>query len=285
MPTRHKKKRPLAAPPMKSRKKARQLTTAFHKLTRQQQRDCAKGQVDPETEQALADMRADYQRASQVSTKYHSTSRWVLSSLSRLTSKDRQNDKFRVLEVGAINTELLEAASVGKLKNGHLDLTVRAIDLHSMHQGIEQVDFFQLDRPTELYDAIVCSMVLNCVADPGQRGVMLCRCFRFLRPAGGLLFVTIPKSCLTLSPFINHDKFLEALRLVGFDVIETKESPKVSFFICQRQSTQDEDKVIALDEVASNWSGLNVLWRGKKYRNDFGIILDKKSLLGLDQDR
>ena len=56
-------------------------------------------------------------------------------------------------------------------------LAVRAIDLHALNPRIEQCDFFSLSRGGELdeasgvtvpYDAVVCSMVLNCVPRPQE---------------------------------------------------------------------------------------------------------------------
>ena len=74
-------------------------------------------------------------------------------------------ERLRVLEVGAINTELLH----------HPELATRAIDLRSSAPGIEAVDFFSLpgggpfDAASGVsvpYDAVVCSMVINCVPEP-----------------------------------------------------------------------------------------------------------------------
>ena len=85
------RKRPLPLAPkptvMKSRKKARKVTTLFHKL--QKERDAALEKKDQKEiskiDKLLEDMggREEYQRASQLSTSFHSTSKWVLGSLAR----------------------------------------------------------------------------------------------------------------------------------------------------------------------------------------------------------
>jgi 25S rRNA (adenine2142-N1)-methyltransferase len=300
---------PLAPPPLKSRKKARKVTTLFHKYTRE--RDSAQEQGNASTverlDRLIQDMggRQEYQRASQVSTSFHSTSKWVLGVLSRngwlhgimpevdtetdtepnMLAKTKKNKRPRrttlCLEVGAINTELLDAASCtvpdketeSKVKKYRLH--VRAIDIHSMHPGIEEADFLKIPLETShAYDCIVCSMVLNCVTTPEQRGNMLTRLYHFLRP-GGLAFVTIPNLCLTLSPHIDRARFLALLKAVGFEIVETKESPKVAFFICRRPASGSPPV-----ELAPKWTKLVTIRRGKKYRNDFSIVLNKDSVTG-----
>jgi len=365
---------PLAPPPMRSRKRARKVTTEFHRLTRL--RDelllVSAGAAEADADAAIAaggagagggekrlrrDVRndevaeidrrierlggrAEYQRASQVSTSFFSTSRWVLGYLARngwlygiqrrcaddgdgddndppeeetdndgggnsgseqkmTTKKKRKRPRrhTRLLEVGAINTELLDAAtpaaaptldsvSAGTAPTTTTRLQVRAIDLHSMHEGrIEEEDFLQLPVPRRLadrYDVAVCSMVLNCVTLPSQRGDMVARLFHCLRP-GGLCFVTVPKSCLTLSPYIDKPRFRKLLEVVGFEVLEEKDSPKVSFFVCRRQVPTscggDGDSDVD-EETLKQWAVVVKIREGRKYRNEFSISLTKESLAG-----
>jgi len=185
---------PLAAPnrPMTSRKRARHVTTMFHKLTTE--RDLALKQGDTtkvkSCEKDLEEMggRSEYQRASQLSTSFHSTSKWVLGHLANSGwlygiktadapvqdgQKRKRNPRrtTRILEVGAINTELLDAAGMVAAKSrerkaekteGDLSSTtrtnqpknnihVRAIDIHSMEERIEESDFLELplDNPDD----------------------------------------------------------------------------------------------------------------------------------------
>jgi 25S rRNA (adenine2142-N1)-methyltransferase len=298
------KSAPLAPPPMmKSRKKARKVTTLFHKYTRE--RDTAQEQgkaVDVERlDRLIEEMggRTEYQRASQVSTSFHSTSKWVLGVLSRngwlhgivTESESESEPKIRnkkcprrntlCLEVGAINTELLDAAActVTEKETGvevkKYRLQVNAVDIHSMHPGIEEADFLTMpipsQKPDKRYDCIVCSMVLNCVTFPEQRGNMLARLYHFLRP-NGLAFITIPKLCLTLSRFTDQARFRAMLKAVGFEITETKESPKVAFFICRRPASGSP---VGLDP---KWTKLTTIFRGRKYRNDFSIVLNESSV-------
>ena len=59
---------------------------------------------------------------------------------------------LKCLEVGAVNTQLLDARG----------LETRAVDLRSSHARIERADFFDL-APAAAYDVVVCALVLNCV--------------------------------------------------------------------------------------------------------------------------
>lgn len=302
------KSTPLAPPPMmRSRKKARKVTTLFHKYTRERDtaQELGKTVEVERLDRLIEEMggRTEYQRASQVSTSFHSTSKWVLGVLSRNgwlhgivteskseleaepkpTSKKCPRRNTLCLEVGAINTELIDAAActVSEKETGvkvkKYRLHVNAVDIHSMHPGIEEADFLTIpipsQNPEKRYDVIVCSMVLNCVTSPKKRGNMLARLYHFLRPCG-LAFVTIPKLCLTLSPYTDLARFRALLQVVGFEITETKESPKVAFFICRRPETESP---AGLDP---KWTKLSKIRRGKKYRNDFSIVLNEASVTG-----
>lgn len=304
-----KKPVPLTTKPviMKSRKRARQVTTQFHKLTHERERAVQQGDriAVEKLDTALQEMggRSEYQRASQLSTSFHSTSKWVLGNLARtgwlygIVEERQENTKVndetkrkrpsrrptRILEVGAINTELLDAAaettSTGEKK---YRLDVRAIDLHSMEARIEEADFLTLDfcsdNVKERYDVIVCSMVINCVPTPADRGKMMARWYHHLRP-GGLLFLTLPKFCLTKSAFVTVNVFQEMLSSeggVGFQIEETKQSPKVAFFICRRPE-KEKDSTMPLNKL---WTKQIIRNKGKKFPNQFSVVLDPVEIRG-----
>lgn len=265
--------------------------------------------------------REEYQRASQLSTSFHSTSKWVLGKLAQkgwlhgitivqddddddsneeeeeegegkkneLRKRQRRKRKrrpTRLLEVGAINTELLDKAAEqrnkldGRGEVSKYKLQVRAIDIHSMEGRIEEADFLKIPfispNAHERYDVIVCSMVLNCVTTPEDRGTMLGRLFHHLRP-GGLCFLTIPKFCLTKSAFLTPELFRDMLGYggVGFRLEETKESPRVSFFVCQRP--EDMSRTEALKPV---WKQQKIRRKGKKFPNQFSVVLNDDEVFG-----
>ena len=283
---------PLVRPPMKSLKKARHVTSRFHKIThtieqleRQLEQQLEQQEVDDyglgptrkrrrkESEQQLKQQdiekqirslrseldalggREAYQQASVVTTARCSSSKWVIKTLRRRgvlgngASSSRQEKNYpRVLEVGAINTELLTTPG----------LQVRAIDLLSRQAGIEQKDFFDLadeiepsqdceekktatnGSPSSLlslknqlrYDVIVVSMVINCVPTPKDRGRMLVMLKQMLEP-GGLLFLTLPVSCLTPpapSKLSQQDKMSASAGMSSSASVESSTSSAPSVF-------------------------------------------------------
>ena len=298
--------KPLAPPKMKSRKRARQTTTMFHKLITE--RDLARKNGDTtkvrECEKEIEEMggRAEYQRASQVSTSFHSTSKWVLGHLASkgwlygIKSTGKQRRTTRILEVGAINTELLDAAgmvssrerkenenethpSPSSGQHPKKNIHVRAIDIHSMEERIEEADFLKLpidspSDPSKRYDVIVCSMVLNCVTTPVDRGKMLALLYHQLRP-GGLCFFTIPKFCVTRSAFLTHASFKKMLGEdgVGFTVKSTKESPRIAFFILERPVEDNSGGSPAKRQLPQAFTKQKIINKGKKFPNQFCVVL------------
>jgi hypothetical protein len=71
---------------------------------------------------------------------------------------------LRVLEVGAINAQLSRCPW----------LDVRAIDIHSQHPRIEEVDLFDIP-PRQRYDVVVSSMVRSVVCSSDLID-LICRC-------------------------------------------------------------------------------------------------------------
>ena len=80
-----------------------------------------------------------YQQASALNTALNKTSAWVVQVL-RQRKLLKRDARLRVLEVGAINTQLLDEP----------ELATRAIDLHAINSRIEQCDFFSLPYGGEL---------------------------------------------------------------------------------------------------------------------------------------
>ena len=165
---------PLAPPPIKSLKRARRIVSAFHANHPSHAAVAAASDAE----------HAAYQEASALSVRRHSTSRWVLRRLrarwphllggtaaaattaaagAAPSAADPPLPR-RCLEVGAINTELLDAGA----RDG---LRVDAIDLRASDPRIRRADFFGL-APAGEYHVVVLSMVLNCVPEPSKRGEM-----------------------------------------------------------------------------------------------------------------
>lgn len=172
-------------------------------------------------------------------------------SLSLLLCRGRQ--------VGAINTQLLSCPW----------LDVRAIDLNSRHERIEQRDFFEL-QPAGEFQVLVSSMVLNCVPDAESRGRMLKLMYAHLQP-GGHAFLMIPLLCLRNSKFMTYSRFVAILQAVGFAVKETKDSPKVSFF-CLEKKPEGVTAARLANASATVRFPQKLLAQGDK-RNDFSVVV------------
>jgi 25S rRNA (adenine2142-N1)-methyltransferase len=106
---------------VKSRRIARKVTSAYHRLQNEiasstDQRRIT--QLQTELEDAGGVDR--YQKASVISTNHFKTSRWVVRCLFQLQALGGR-ERLKTLEVGAINTQL----------HACKHLAVRSIDLHS----------------------------------------------------------------------------------------------------------------------------------------------------------
>lgn len=393
MPKTRKRSRtqPLVPPPqssqLRSRKKARQVTTLFHKYTQQLDQirasvaasssTLAKNAIDhsdidndvkekiESLEKKLEEIggREEYQRASQMNTTLFSTSKWVLGILGRWgwldglavdspndsprnntqadscdTYPERKQDDnqqtlstnktkkwkpqrrdIRLLEIGAINTQLLDAAARIRTREDGTEgsskiitervhrLQVHSIDIRSTDPRIHQMDFFQLPLPNSKksleidtfsesttkssllsnskppYDCIVNSMVINCVTTPSQRGRMLSLCYHQLRP-GGVLFLILPKLCLTQSKHMSRKYLEEILREgIGFEILDEgkRESPKLAFFVLRRpQDGGDNSGDASVRRWNGKFSKMHVLFQGKKFRNTFSVTLDEGDAIG-----
>ena len=111
---RSRKPQPLAPPPqssaLRSRERARQVTTLFHKYTQERDAALARGTSNDDEEvkklnDKLAEIggREEYQRASQLNTSLFSTSKWVMGTLGRwgwLDGLPVSSDNYDVCGVG-----------------------------------------------------------------------------------------------------------------------------------------------------------------------------------------
>mmetsp|Transcript_55532 Transcript_55532/g.111366 ORF Transcript_55532/g.111366 Transcript_55532/m.111366 type:complete len:315 (+) Transcript_55532:102-1046(+) len=251
---------PIVAPPLKSLKKARKVTSEFHRITHainQLEKDekiSQKGKHGLHGDEGkLCSLRAEltalggrevYQQASVVTTARCSSSKWVVKCLRRRAILGSNKDaKPRVLEVGAINTELLE----------NRDLEVRAIDILSRHPKIEELDFFELAAQelkgsrTPNFDTIVASMVINCVPTPLDRGRMLCLLKQLLTPHGGLLFLTLPLSCLTCpgdAPSGRKARAAPGFNKAAFEALLTNPTDGLGFIMHGTPDSKATEKVV-----------------------------------------
>ena len=226
--------KPIGGGAMKSRKLARKVTASYHTI-KNELNALAKSKADEMTKIKVAELEGRleeiggidaYQQASIISTEHFKTSRWVLSQISShlpaTTSKKQTKEKLKVLEVGAINIQLQQVA--------HLD--VRSIDINSQDARIEEIDFFDIP-PCHYFDAVVCSMVVNCVHDVKKRGEMVVRLRHHLRTDESLLLLVLPLRCIH-STHVGAQRLEALFAALGFRLIESRESPRLAFYTLQR---------------------------------------------------
>jgi len=249
---------PIGGPSLKSRRAARRVTSAYHSLrnelksleTTTSMNEHAKDEKKRDLEAQLVAIGGTnrYQEASIIATKHFKTSRWVLSCItsylrppkggdvdSKVGSssavpnvrKTKKEECLQVLEVGAINNQLQQAA----------DLHVRSIDVNSQHPSIEELDFFDLP-PCNSFDCVVCSMVINCVNTAFRRGEMLARLRGQLKSDNSLLLLVLPTRCID-SPHVGRAVFSTLLQVLGFTfACEVKVTPRLLFYTLRRGKLQ-----------------------------------------------
>lgn len=154
--------------------------------------------------------------------------------------KDLANldDKFRLLEVGALSTQ--NACSKSSLFH------VTRIDLNSQSPGIEQQDFMERPLPTsasERFDIISLSLVVNFVPDAKGRGEMLKRTATFLRSRSflpetlrdrrALLFLVLPAPCTLHSRYFNEERLTLIMAEIGYVLVNRKETRKLVYSLWQ----------------------------------------------------
>ena len=212
---------------VKSLKVAKRITAEFHRKS-----EAALEQAGEGAARAASETERDmYQKASQAALQRTSHVRkFVYSTLTTLNKRPGKGEERKVLnglEVGAVTTEFCCQSPSW--------IRFRSIDLNSQHPKIEKRDFFALKVCEDEFDVVLNSMVLNCVAEPEDRGEMLLRMAKMLRKETGVLFITIPRRCVENNPFCSVDIFNECLRACGLSVVLTKFSPKIAFWVCEKK--------------------------------------------------
>jgi len=223
-PAMARRRKPLVPPPVRSLKVARRVTSAHHAAARALAAATAAGDAAGArgAREALEAGHKAYQEASQLTTtRAGSTARWVFAHLTARGLRPAKGaPKPRVLEVGAVTTRLLAC---------HW-LAVDAIDLRASAPGVRAVDFFDLPL-SAAFDAVVVSMVLNCVPTPEARGRMLAGVRGHLKK-DGIAFIMLPRRCVEAAPAAcTWATFEAAMAVVGLAPVHARRaSPKVAFW-------------------------------------------------------
>jgi 25S rRNA (adenine2142-N1)-methyltransferase len=202
--------------PITSLRVARKLTSDFHQQQQQQNTsDNNKRQRITTTNNNVS--RTNYQLASVLLTNTHkSTSHFVFKTLTQLNLRPKRTDekkKLRVLEIGAVNLQLISCP--------FLDVT--AIDMKSRHpQLIQEIDFFDF-IDAQRYDGIVIAMVLNCIPTAKKRGEMLQKCIQQHLHQNGWIVCILPVRCLG----VTTNLFVEFLSQVNLECTYQESTDKI----------------------------------------------------------
>ncbi len=181
-----------------------------------------------------------------------------------------KNTPLRMLEVGALSTS--NACS----RSGIFE--IERIDLNSQAEGIKQQDFMEKplpEDPSEQFDIISLSLVLNYVPDPAGRGEMLERTLKFLRqpPMGEghhlqdlfpSLFLVLPAPCLTNSRYLDEPRLESLMESLGYVKVQKKVSNKLAYYLWKATDLTPKKPRVSFKKVEV---------RPGKTRNNFAIVL------------
>lgn len=124
----------------------------------------------------------------------------------------------RLLELGALTP--------GNYSSCSSWIDNHPVDLHSRHPDILEQDFFHRPLPTddgERFDIISCSLVLNFVPEPKDRGRMLNLCREHLHQrSSSLLFLVLPLPCVINSRYLTIESMEAIMSHIGFTKIEER---------------------------------------------------------------
>lgn len=134
------------------------------------------------------------------------------------------------LEIGCLsaNNAILTSKLFGRIDR---------LDLHSQSPQILEQDFMDRPVPTsnELkYLVVSCSLVLNFVPTPNERGRMLHRITQFLRgPDSGCssLFLVLPLPCIANSRYFDKSLLSEIMHSLGFAEVRYYEAKKIAYWL------------------------------------------------------
>lgn len=181
----------------------------------------------------------EYQRASRIgqsNARGGDSSKQLVSWLREL--EYNREKPMTALEIGSLDCE--NCISTCGIFN-----PVTRIDLNESNnsRGILRQDFMERPLPTNedsRFHLISCSLVLNFVPTPLQRGQMLKRFDQFLK-GPKLLFLVLPLPCINNSRYMDHTYLTEMMAHLGYDLLKHHESKKLyySLFTQRRQPTND----------------------------------------------
>lgn len=202
------------------------------------------------------------------------SSKILVKWLHELGENTKNNGRWRALEIGSLSSE-------NYISKSRIFHEVVRIDLNNLsnNRSIMKQDFMKRPIPSSdegRFDLISCSLVLNFVPTPMERGRMCARFTQFLNPSnlglkptdrerGGLLFIVLPKPCLENSRFIDIEWFDSFMMALGYKKIRQHTSTKLSYMLYRQ--------VCSPNVQAHKKFSIKKLLYNKPGRNNFSIIL------------
>ncbi|KAJ9098607.1 hypothetical protein QFC21_004254 [Naganishia friedmannii] len=190
---------------------------------------------------------------------------WLKEMNEAMTREDGAGSRsIRMLEIGALSPNNLAA------KQPYITNT--PIDLNSQHPDILAQDFLQRPLPkddSERFDIVSCSLVLNFVPEPRDRGQMLKLIHQQLHHSErSFLFLVLPTACTENSRYMTSEHLETILGVVGFAQVRRRARPggKVIYTLWKWQ------KPNANPQAVQSSSRRAELRSGTK-RNNFVVLL------------
>lgn len=172
-------------------------------------------------------------------------------------------DKLHALEIGCLSP-------LNRISTSGIFREVTKIDLNSQSHSILQQDFMERPLPeseNEKFNLISCSLVLNFVPSPKERGQMLKRITCFLKTPStnnlSSLFLVLPLPCIENSRYFNNDILSNIMSMLGFTQVCYYAANKVAYWLFDWNGKINNREQIKKREIAS---GSN--------KNNFCITLD-----------
>ncbi|CCK72561.1 25S rRNA (adenine2142-N1)-methyltransferase KNAG_0K01970 [Huiozyma naganishii CBS 8797] len=198
---------------------------------------------------------ANYQLASKMgqdTRRGGDSSKILVKWLKDLIAGGKQSaDNLTALEIGSLSKDNQISVS-GIFKD------VTRIDLNNSNdaKGILRQDFMERPIPensADKFDLISCSLVLNFVPTPKDRGQMCKRFACFLKdytsgvPTEGnnhhsYLFIVLPAPCITNSRYMTLSHFNGLMRSLGYENINYHEAKKICYFLFQRNNFNESQE-------------------------------------------
>ncbi|ODV96837.1 hypothetical protein PACTADRAFT_48646 [Pachysolen tannophilus NRRL Y-2460] len=174
------------------------------------------------------------------------------------------------LEIGCLNSK--NAISTSKIFK-----SVTRIDLRSQEPGlILEQNFMERPLPIsnlEKFDLISCSLVLNFVPTPIERGDMLKKITKFLKKPiknnnnmTPLLFLVLPLPCVKNSRYLNNQLLDKIMESIGFTKIKYYEAKKVAYWLWlwKGEESIQKGKTFNKKEISTS---------GSANKNNFCIVM------------